>query len=562
MRDAEQLVELEFIEYNHGWTVTRTMGDLEIQSIRAHPPHYLYTICTLRRMPAATTPADARDFIATIDIHPESPEYGKIVHIALGSEASDALNPDENLEYHHGDLATIDGKSFLIAPSLNYHNSGIDFFSLASSKAPALTNYLSDYATGALLDAAGVSHAARAFHTTHLNRQTGDIIVSYLGDDSGTSPGGFVRISPNLGALKVDPAVNPIVGNIYHILTATGLSTGGTPDDYLYDFTIDDCNNKLVCTSWGPPTSFDAGFNPALPYGTSIRVLKMPQEGSGTPSPNALVPEVSFNTTIYTNDADANGKEGVVPLEVRRTHVPNQEIYFLGITLPGAIDVVYKNTTTGVWEKKIVISPKQLVADCLNTSLISNQTSTSRVVVPSGNVLGAGTLSVPLVTDITLSEDDKYLYVSCWLAGVVLQYDVSDPLNVKLVGGVGNLGGNVTLGAFNTNSYTYAPGKQFAGGPQMLRLDPSGQNLYVTNSLFSSWDDQFYSAGTGSIRDQGGMMIKLKTGAKRGAKAAAMSIDTAFAKGGVVEFSGLRHPNVTGPFTSRAHESHVVGVRH
>ena len=35
-------------------------------------------------------------------------------------------------------------------------------------------------------------------------------------------------------------------------------------------------------------------------------------------------------------------------------------------------------------------------------------------------------------------------------------------------------------------------GKKLAGGPQMLQLSLDGKRLYVTNSLFSSWDNQFY----------------------------------------------------------------------
>ena len=37
----------------------------------------------------------------------------------------------------------------------------------------------------------------------------------------------------------------------------------------------------------------------------------------------------------------------------------------------------------------------------------------------------------PLVTDINLSLDDRFLYVSCWGTGELRQYDVSDPFNPK-----------------------------------------------------------------------------------------------------------------------------------
>ena len=42
----------------------------------------------------------------------------------------------------------------------------------------------------------------------------------------------------------------------------------------------------------------------------------------------------------------------------------------------------------------------------------------------------------PLITDINLSLDDRFLYVSCWGTGDMRQYDVSDPFNPKLTGSV------------------------------------------------------------------------------------------------------------------------------
>lgn len=43
---------------------------------------------------------------------------------------------------------------------------------------------------------------------------------------------------------------------------------------------------------------------------------------------------------------------------------------------------------------------------------------------------------IALITDILLSLDDKYLYVSCWLHGDVRQYDISDRRQPRLVGQV------------------------------------------------------------------------------------------------------------------------------
>ena len=41
-----------------------------------------------------------------------------------------------------------------------------------------------------------------------------------------------------------------------------------------------------------------------------------------------------------------------------------------------------------------------------------------------------------LVTDILISLDDRFLYISCWVWGELRQYDITDRRNPKLVGKV------------------------------------------------------------------------------------------------------------------------------
>ena len=88
-----------------------------------------------------------------------------------------------------------------------------------------------------------------------------------------------------------------------------------------------------------------------------------------------------------------------------------------------------------------------------------------------------------LITDLVLSMDDRFLYFSNWLHGDLRQYDVSDPPNPKLTGQLW-LGG--VLGKPSD------AGRDLSGGPQMLQLSFDGRRLYVTNSLYSTWDNQFY----------------------------------------------------------------------
>ena len=48
-------------------------------------------------------------------------------------------------------------------------------------------------------------------------------------------------------------------------------------------------------------------------------------------------------------------------------------------------------------------------------------------------------------------------------------------------------------------------GLDIAGGPQMFQLSLDGKRLYVTTSLFSTWDNQFYP----DIREKGGVMVMI-----------------------------------------------------
>jgi selenium-binding protein 1 len=125
----------------------------------------------------------------------------------------------------------------------------------------------------------------------------------------------------------------------------------------------------------------------------------------------------------------------------------------------------------------------------------------------------------PLVTDINLSLDDKFLYVSCWGTGEFLQYDVSDPFKPVQTGSV-KLGGIV-----RRQAHPSRPGVALNGGPQMVEVSRDGRRVYVTNSLYRAWDEQFYPDG---VR---GWMAKLDA-----APGGGMKLDPAL----FMEFDGLR----------------------
>jgi methanethiol oxidase len=110
----------------------------------------------------------------------------------------------------------------------------------------------------------------------------------------------------------------------------------------------------------------------------------------------------------------------------------------------------------------------------------------------------------PLITDHNLSLDDRFLYVSCWGTGELRQYDVTDPLNPRLTG-------TVQLGGI-TRKAAHPKGGELNGGPQMVEISRDGKRVYVTNSLYSTWDNQFYPGLRGwmtkiDVNPDGGMTV-------------------------------------------------------
>jgi len=124
-----------------------------------------------------------------------------------------------------------------------------------------------------------------------------------------------------------------------------------------------------------------------------------------------------------------------------------------------------------------------------------------------------------LITDLLLSLDDRFLYFVNWLHGDIRQYDVTDPSHPKMVGQL-FVGGSIRRdGPVKvTDSSTPQPeipqvkGRPLLGGPQMIQLSLDGKRLYVTNSLFSSWDAQFYP----SLVSQGSHLMQIDVDSEKG----------------------------------------------
>jgi selenium-binding protein 1 len=148
----------------------------------------------------------------------------------------------------------------------------------------------------------------------------------------------------------------------------------------------------------------------------------------------------------------------MIPLEVRFHHNPDSVHGFVGAALSSTMWHYFQKDGKWQVEKVIEVTPVE--------------TEGWPFPVPG------------LITDLLVSMDDRFLYFSNWLHGDLRQYDVSDPSKPKLTG-------QVWLGGVIKKSGKFR-GRDFVGGPQMLQLSLDGKRLYVTNSLYSSWDNQFY----------------------------------------------------------------------
>ena len=186
------------------------------------------------------------------------------------------------------------------------------------------------------------------------------------------------------------------------------------------------------------------------------------------------------------------GAEQQMVLELRPAHDPKEAYGFVGVVtsladLSASVWMWYRENDTWAIRKVIEIPAEPADADLLPPLL-----------------KGFGAVP-PLITDINLSLDDRFLYVSCFGTGELLQYDVSDPFNPKLTGSV-HLGGIVRKTAHPQKG-------QVNGGPQMVEVSRDGRRVYLTNSLYVSWDDQFYPDGIQGwavkldVEPEGGMQL-------------------------------------------------------
>jgi len=312
-------------------------------------------------------------------------------------------------------------------------------------------------------------------HTFHCGPD--GVYGSALGSPSGDGPGGIFLMDAETFELK-----GP-------------WEQDRGPQQLAYDFWWHLGHDTMITSEWGTPNMVKDGANPELllagKYGHKLHIWDLDRRR-------------------HLQEIDLGAEQQMV-LELRPSHDPNKTYGFAGVVvslkdLSSAIWMWYRDDDgkNGKWAvRKVIEIPAEPAAE--PEKLPSFLASLKAV--------------PPFITDINLSLDDRFLYVSCWATGEFIQYDVSDPGNPKKTGSI-HLGGIVRRAAHPSK-----PNQRLNGGPQMVEISRDGKRIYFTNSLYSPWDEQFYPDGLKS------WMAKVDVGPNGG-----MKLDENF----FVEFDGLR----------------------
>ncbi|MBA3432018.1 MAG: selenium-binding protein, partial [Actinobacteria bacterium] len=360
------------------------------------------------------TGVDEPDFLAVVDVDPNSGTYSEVVHRTSMPNVGDEL-------HHYGWQVCSSAchtanheRKHLVVPGLR--SSRIHIVDVATDpRAPIISKVIEPEEVKAKTGLSGP-------HTVHC--MPGDnVVMSMLGDADGGKGSGYLVLDAGSFEIKGRWEAN------------------GAPE-WGYDFWYQPRHNTLLSSEWAAPEVFLPGFDledvAAGKYGHSIHFWDLAERR-------------------VTQSIDL-GEAGMIPLEIRWLHDPDAATGFVGAALSSVMWRFYRDGSEWAAERVIEVEPRDLEG--------------FPVPVPG------------LITDLVLSMDDRFLFFSNWLHGDLRSYDVSDPAHPRQVGSV-PLGG-----LFEPASHPN--GSSLDGGPQMLQLSMDGKRLYVSNSLFSTWDNQFY----------------------------------------------------------------------
>ena len=413
---------------------------------------------------------NGRDALGVIDVDPTSTGYGHLVGQVDMPTAGDELHhfgwnacssclcpysPHPHME-----------RRYLVVPGLRSSRIHI-LDTKPDPRKPAVVKVIEP---DTVMGSTGYSRP----HTSHCGPD--GIYMNALGSPSGHGPGGIFMLDPETFELK------------------GRWEKERGPQQLAYDFWWHLGHDTMITSEWGTPNMVENGVNPELllagKYGHALHVWNLQKRK-------------------HQQVLDLGAEQQMV-LELRPAHDPNETYGFVGVVvslkdLSASIWLWHREGSNGTstWLARKVIEIPAEPADPEKLPPL---------------LKGFGAVP-PLITDINLSLDDRFLYVSCWGTGELRQYDVSDPFSPVQTGSV-QLGGIVRRQAHAAHQRT-----PLNGGPQMVEVSRDGRRVYVTNSLYRAWDEQFYPDG---VR---GWMAKLDTKNEGG-----MELDSKF----FLQFDNLR----------------------
>ncbi|XP_054839604.1 methanethiol oxidase-like isoform X1 [Eublepharis macularius] len=395
----------------------------------------------------------APDYLATVDVDPESPCYCQVIHRLPMPYINDDL--------HHcgwnacsscfGD--TTKKRNRLIFPCLGSSriyvvDTGTD------ERAPGLHKVIEPRE---IFRKCGLAY----LHTSHC-LGSGEVMISAIGDPCGNAKGGFVLLD----------------AETFEVEGIWERPSQAAPKGY--DFWYQPRHNVMISTDWGVPKFFLNGFNPAdLGKGIYGRYLN--------------IWDWTTHCLLQSIDLGADS----VPFKILFLHNPNAAHGMVCCALQSSIHHFFK-TEDGCWTaEKVIQIPNKKVSGWMLPEMLG------------------------FCSDIVISLDDRYLYMSNFIHGNVRQYDITNPHCPRLVGQV-FLGGSIPKGGVVTvledQELNCQPdpfiiqGRRVYGGPQMLQLSLDGCRLYVTNTLYTPWDKQFYP----ELVREGSVMIQIDVDTEQG----------------------------------------------
>lgn len=391
------------------------------------------------------------DAIGVVDLDPQSPKYGQVLNQLELPYVGDEL-------HHFGWNACSSAlcpyaphphleRRYLIVPGLRSSRIYI-IDTKPDPKKPKIAKIIEPE------EVIGRSGYSRP-HTVHCGPDA--IYVSALGSHTnGTGPGGIFM----LDHFNFD------------VLGPWEIERG---DQYLsYDFWWHITEDTMITSEWGVPSQFENG----LIFEDLI---------NGRYGHNLHFWDLRRRKHIQTVNL---GEEYQLVFELRPAHEPTRTYGFAGVVLSrqdlsSSIWTWYRENGRWAVRKTIEIPAQPADPEQLPEPLKGFKA------VP------------PLVTDIDLDLNDRFLYVSCWGTGEMHQYDVSDPFHPQLTG-------QVEIGGITRRKAHPKSRGALLGGPQMVEISRDARRVYFTNSLYSVIDDQFYPDR------MNGWMAKLNAGADGG----------------------------------------------